>query len=70
MPRGQRHWDLSGLVAFAPALICVLGGSSPIRKLLVKHQPAKSVNPAARRFGIPLPPDPKSTVLVGGQDQS
>lgn len=27
-------WDLSGLVAFAPALICVLSGLSPTRTLL------------------------------------
>jgi hypothetical protein len=33
MPRGQRPWDLSGLVSFAPALICVPGVLSAIRTL-------------------------------------
>jgi hypothetical protein len=28
----RRADNVSGLVAFAPALICVMGGSSPIRK--------------------------------------
>jgi hypothetical protein len=32
---------------------------SPNRKLLVKHQPAESVNPAARRFGNSASPRPQ-----------
>ena len=35
MPRGQRPWDLSGLVAFAPALICVPGGRHRLVPLTV-----------------------------------
>jgi hypothetical protein len=35
------------------------GGSSANRKLLVKHQPAKSVNPAAQRFGNSASPRPQ-----------
>jgi hypothetical protein len=42
----------------------VLGESSPNRKLLVKHQPAKSVNPAARRFGNSAFPRPQIEVNI------
>jgi len=34
-------------------------GFSPNRKSLVKHQPAKSLNPTARRFGNSAYPRPQ-----------